>query len=196
MLLPAYDWTWYEFEEENDPKSYGVLLCDFAHGAPPWKPLYIGVGWYWYYHGVRLAAETLHLPSTHGWDSRFRGGMPYITVIPTTDEEAKQREPIFREKIKPYIEDFDGIWETVKADLTAAYQDLRKKYDIEKYEDIKKLSNMELLQMFLDFINDVNRKEAENHMLCMIPLNYIFGLVQEMWQEIFGVPAPVDPLVR
>jgi len=194
MLLPAYDWTWYEFEEENDPKSYGVLLCDFAHGAPPWKPLYIGVGWYWYYHGVRLAAETLHLPSTHGWDSRFRDGMPYITVIPTTDEEAKQREPIFREKIKPYIEDFDAIWETVKADLTAAYQGLRKKYGIEKYEDIKKLSNMELLMMFLDFINDVNRKEAENHMLCMIPLNYIFGLVQEMWWEIFGVPAPVDPL--
>jgi pyruvate,water dikinase len=193
-LLPAYDWTWYEFEDEDDPKSYGVLLCDFAHGAPPWKPLYIGIGWYWYYHGVRYGAETLHLPSTHGWDSRFRDGMPYITVIPTTDEEAKQREPIFRERIKPYIEDFDAIWEPLKAELAAAYQDLKKKYGIEKYEDIKKLTNMELLMMFLDYSLDVNRKEGEYHMICMIPLNYIFGLFQEMWGEIFGVPAPIDPL--
>ncbi len=194
MLLPAYDWTWYEFDEENDPKSYGVLLCDFVHGAPPWKPLYIGIGWYWYYHGVRYGAETLHLPTSHGWDSRFRDGMPYITIIPTTDEEAKQREPIFRERIKPYIEDFDGIWEPLKAELAAAYADLRKRYGIEKYDDIKKLTNMELLMMFLDYSLDVNRKEGEHHMICMIPLNYIFGLFQEMWREIFGVPAPIDPL--
>jgi hypothetical protein len=33
MLLPAYDWTWYEFDEENDPKNYGVLFCDFVQGG-------------------------------------------------------------------------------------------------------------------------------------------------------------------
>jgi pyruvate,water dikinase len=194
MLLPAYDWTWYEFDDENDPKNYGVLLCDFVHGAPPWKPLYIGIGWYWYYHGVRYGAETLHLPATHGWDSRFRDGMPYITIIPTTDEETKQREPIFRERIRPYIEDFDAVWEPLKADLLATYQDLKKRYGIEKYEDIKKLTNMELLQMFIDFVSDVNRKEGEHHMIVMIPVNYLFGLFQEMWREIFGVAAAIDPL--
>jgi pyruvate,water dikinase len=194
MLLPAYDWTFYEFDEENDPKNYGVLLCDIVHGSPPWKPLYIGVGWYWYYHGVRYGAETLHLPATKGWDSRFRDGYPYITVIQATEEETREREPIFREKIKPYIEDFNGVWEPLKAELMAKYKELRQRYGVEKYGDIKKLSNMELLQMFNDFVNDVNRREGEIHMMLMMPAYYLFGLLQEMWQELFGIPAAVDPL--
>ncbi|MFQ5772274.1 MAG: hypothetical protein ACE5HX_17190, partial [bacterium] len=80
MVSPAYDLSFYEFDEENDPKNYGVLLCDVVHGRPPLKPLYIGVGWYWYYHGFRNGAETLQLPTTRGWDSRFVNGYPYITA--------------------------------------------------------------------------------------------------------------------
>jgi len=57
------------------------------------KPAYIGIGWYWYYHGIRYARENLSLPTTHGWDSRFVNGYPYITAIKTTDEEARAREP-------------------------------------------------------------------------------------------------------
>ena len=101
MLRPAYDLSFYEFDEENDPKNYGVLLCDLVHGKPPMKPLYIGVGWYWYYHGVRYGAETLFLTTTHGWDSRFIKGYPYITAIRTTETEAKAREPLFRERSSP-----------------------------------------------------------------------------------------------
>lgn len=193
MLLPAYDWSFYEFDEENDPKNYGVLLCDIIHGTPPFRPLYIGVGWYWYYHGFRYAAETLHVPTTKGWDSRFVNGMPYITGIPTTEEEAKQREPIFREKIKPFIEDFDGVWEPLKAELMATYQEVKKRYGVEKYADIKKLSNIDLMQMFNDFVFHVNRREGEIHMIIMTATYYLFGLLQEMWQELFGVPAAVDP---
>ena len=66
MLLPAYDLSFYEFDEENDPKNYGVLLCDVVHGKPPMKPLYIGIGWYWYYHGIRYGAETLFF-THHAW---------------------------------------------------------------------------------------------------------------------------------
>ena len=122
MLSPAYDLSFYEFDEENDPKNYGVLLCDLVHGKPPMKPLYIGVGWYWYYHGVRYGAETLCLTTTHGWDSRFIKGYPYITAIRTTETEAKAREPIFREKMKPFIENFDGVWDPLKTELLEMYK--------------------------------------------------------------------------
>ncbi len=193
MLWPAYDLSFYEFDDENDPKNYGVLLCDVVHGKPPLKPLYIGIGWYWYYHAFRYAPETLSLPTTHGWDSRFINGYPYITTIKTTEVEAKQREPIFRERIKPFIEDFDGIWEKKKAELMKMYREAKESRGLRAWEDIRKLSNIDLLSFFLDFAFIMNRQEAETHMIMMTASSYINGLFQQMWHEIFGTEAPIDP---
>jgi len=193
MLLPAYDLSFYEFDEENDPKSYGVLLCDVVHGKPPMKPLYIGVGWYWYYHGIRYGAETLFLPTTHGWDSRFVKGYPYITAIRTTEAEAKAREPLFREKIRPFIEDFDGVWNPLKAGLIETYKKAKESRGLKKWEDIKKLSNIDLLSFFLDFVYVINRKEGETHFIMLMASYYISGLFQQMWRELFGTEASIDP---
>ena len=193
MLLPAYDLSFYEFDEENDPKNYGVLLCDVVHGKPPMKPLYIGIGWYWYYHGIRHGAETLFLPTTHGWDSRFVKGYPYITAIRTTEAEAKVREPFFREKIKPFIEDFDGVWNPLKAELMETYKKAKESRGLNKWEDIRKLSNVDLLSFFLDFVYIINRKEGETHFIMLMASYYISGLFQQMWRELFGTEAPIDP---
>ena len=193
MLRPAYDLSFYEFDEENDPKNYGVLLCDVVHGKPPMKPLYIGIGWYWYYHGIRHGAETLFLPTTHGWDSRFVKGYPYITAIRTTEAEAKVREPFFREKIKPFIEDFDGVWNPLKAELMETYKKAKESRDLKKWEDIRKLSNVDLLSFFLDFVYIINRKEGETHFIMLMASYYISGLFQQMWRELFGTEAPIDP---
>jgi pyruvate,water dikinase len=193
MLLPAYDLSFYEFDEENDPKNYGVLLCDVVHGKPPMKPLYIGIGWYWYYHGIRHGAETLFLPTTHGWDSRFVKGYPYITAIRTTEAEAKAREPLFREKIKPFIEDFDGVWNPLKAELMETYKKAKESRGLNKWEDIRKLSNVDLLSFFLDFVYIINRKEGETHFIMLMASYYISGLFQQMWRELFGTEAPIDP---
>ena len=186
MLWPAYDLSFYEFDEENDPKSYGVLLCDVVHGKPPMKPLYIGIGWYWYYHGIRYGAETLFLTTTHGWDSRFVKGYPYITAIRTTEAEAKAREPLFREKIKPFIENFDGVWNPLKAELLEIYKKAKNSRGLKKWEDIKKLSNIDLLSFFLDFVYVINRKEGETHFVMLMASYYISGLFQQMWREILG----------
>ncbi len=193
MLWPAYDLSFYEFDDENDPKNYGVLLCDVVHGKPPLKPLFIGIGWYWYYHAFRYAPETLSLPTTHGWDSRFINGYPYITTIKTTEAEAKEREPIFRERIKPFIEDFDGIWEKKKTELMKMYKEAKESRGLRAWEDIRKLSNIDLLSFFLDFAFIINRKEAETHMIMMTASSYINGLFQQMWHDLFGTEAPIDP---
>jgi len=193
MLLPAYDLSFYEFDEENDPKNYGVLLCDVVHGKPPMKPLYIGIGWYWYYHGIRFGAETLSLPTTHGWDSRFVKGYPYITAIRTTEAEAKAREPFFREKIKPFIEDFDKVWDPLKAELLETYKKAKESRGLRKWEDIRKLSNIDLLSFFLDFVYIINRKEGETHFIMLMASYYISGLFQQMWRDLFGTEAPIDP---
>ncbi len=193
MLHPAYDLTFYEFDDEKDPKIYDVLLCDLVHGKPPFKPLYIGLGWYWYVFAISCAAETLHLPTTKGWDYRVRDGYPYITAMRTTEEEAKAREPIFREKIKPFIEDFDGVWNPFKTELLQMYKEAKESRGLREWDDIKKLSNIELLKFFLDFAFVINRREGEIHMLMLVATYYINGLFQQMWHEIFKKEAPIDP---
>jgi pyruvate, water dikinase len=193
MLKDAYDLSFYEFDEERDPKVYGVLLCDVVHGRPPMKPTYMGIGWYWYYHGVRYGAARLCLPTTHGWDSRFVDGYPYITAIRTTPEEATAREPIFRERIKPFLEDFDGVWDPLKMDLLKTYKAARESRGLKEWADIKKLSNDELLSFFLDFAYVINRKEGEVHFYMLMAAFYINGLFQEMWRSMFGREAGIDP---
>jgi pyruvate,water dikinase len=193
MLKDAYDLTFYEFDDEKDPNAYGVLLCDVVHGRPPMKPTYMGIGWYWYYHGVRYGAETLCLPTTHGWDSRFVNGYPYITAIRTTPEEAKAREPIFRERIKPFLENFDEVWDGYKNDLLRMYKTAKESRGLQEWEDIRKLDNNDLLSFFLDFAFVLNRKEGEVHFIMLMASYYISGLFQEMWRTLFGVEATIDP---
>ena len=193
MLHPAYDLTFYEFDDERDVQIYDVLLCDLVHGKPPFKPLYIGLGWYWYVYAISNTAETLQLPTTKGWDYRVRDGYPYITAMRTTEEEAKAREPVFREKIKPFIENFDGVWDPLKNELLEMYKEAKESRGLKEWDDIKKLSNIELLRFFLDYAFVINRKEAEIHMLMLVATYYINGLFQQMWQEIFGKEAPIDP---
>jgi pyruvate,water dikinase len=193
MLLPAYDLTFYEFDDERDTKVWDVLLCDLVHGKPPLKPLYFGTGWYWYVYAIMNAAETLQLPTTKGWGYRVVDGYPYLTAMRTTEEEAKAREPVFREKIKPFIEDFDGIWNPLKMELMEVYKEAKESRGLREWDDIKNLSNIELLKFFLDYAFVINRKEAEIHMLMLVATNYINGLFQQMWREIFGKEAPIDP---
>ena len=193
MLWDAYDLSFYEFDDEKDIESYGVLLCDVVHGKPPMKPLYIGLGWYWYYHATRYAAETLYLPTTKGWDSRFINGYPYITCIRTTETERAQREPLFREKIRPFLEDFDGVWNPLKMELLKMYEEAKASRGLKKWEDIKKLRDIDLLSFFLDFAYVINRKEAETHFIMLTACYYITGVFQQMWREIFKTEPSIDP---
>lgn len=194
MLHDAYDLSFYEFDDEKDAKEYGVLLCDVVHGRPPMKPAYMGIGWYWYYHGVRYGAATLCLPTTHGWDSRFVKGYPYITAIKTTPEEAAKREPIFRERIKPFLENFDEVWDRYKTELLEMYKTAKESRGLREWDDIRKLDNNELLSFFLDFAFVLNRKEGEVHFIMLMASYYISGLFQEMWRTSFGVEASIDPV--
>jgi pyruvate,water dikinase len=191
-MAAVYGVSRFEFDEENDLKSYTVFLADVVHGRPAWRPLYLIDSWgQWVYRAVQRAAERLSLPTTKGWDTRYIKGYPYLAVIETTEAEAKQREPLFRKRIRPYIEDFNAIWEERKAEIMKTYRALKRKYRLKKYEDIKKLSNVELLDLFDDF-RQVDRKQWDIHMEMMVPAYYLFGLFEQMCGEMldFGFTDP------
>jgi phosphohistidine swiveling domain-containing protein len=188
-----YGWTQFEFDEENDLNNYTVFLVDVGRCTPPWLPLYlIEGGGAWGYRAIQRAVERLSMPKSRGWDVRHIDGYPYTAVIETSEEEAKEREPVFRERIRPYIEDFDALWDQDKTDLMNTYQELKKKYGLEKYADIKKLSNIDLLDLFDDY-RQVNRKQWDIHMKFFVPVFYLFGLFDQMCRELLGF-GHTDPL--
>ena len=192
-MAAVYGITQFEFDEENDLKNYGVWFCDVTHGTPPWKPLYILHSWLWPgYRSIQRAYERLSVPTSKGWDIRLKDGYPYPSVYLTSDEEAKMREPEFRNKIKPYIEDCSRLWDEVKADLLQSYEDLRKKYGLDTYDSITNLSNIDLLELFEDYLR-VNTKQWDVHMDFFVPVYYIFGLFEKMCRELLGIDHG-DPL--
>jgi pyruvate,water dikinase len=192
-MAAVYGVTRFEFDEENDLKSYTVFLADVVHGRPPWRPLFLIDSWgKWVYRSVQRAAEQLSLPTTKGWDARYIKGYPYLAVIETTEQEAKKRAPLFRKRIRPYIEDFNAIWEERKADIMNTYKELKQRYGLKKYEGIKKLSNVELMDLFDDYMQ-VNRKQWDIHMEFMVPAYYLFGLFEQMCTELLGF-GYTDPM--
>ena len=192
-MTAPYGYTQYEFDDENDLKNYGVWFCDITHGTPPWKPLFLLHSWLWPgYRCIQRTYEMLSIPTSKGWDIRCKDGYPYPSVMLTSEEEAKERTADFQEKIRPYIEDFQTLWNERKTDLKLSYENLRKKYGVESYGAITQLSNIDLLQMFEDYLL-VNTKQWDVHMDFFVPVFYLFGLFEQMCREMLGIDHS-DPL--
>jgi pyruvate,water dikinase len=186
-MTAVYGYTQFEFDDANDLKNYGVWFCDVTHGTPPWKPLFILHSWLWPgYRSIQRAYEMLSVPTSRGWDIRLKDGYPYPSVMLTTDEEAKERATVFREKIRPYIDDFDRLWSERKTDLKQSYENLRAKYGLDQYASITNLSNIDLLQTFEEYLA-LNTKQWDVHMDFFVPVYYLFGLFEQMCRELLGI---------
>jgi phosphohistidine swiveling domain-containing protein len=133
-IVPGYD-----FDEEVDLKELPSWFLDGTHSIPPWTPMF---GWYWIRyccHGLKYCANMLSLPNCKGWEMRLRDGGSYNAFLIVTDpEEIKQREVKSREALRPWIEDFDGVWKKLQHEIMAIYKPLRE-------FDYDKATNAELL---------------------------------------------------
>lgn len=68
---------------------------------------------------IRYAVGAGHAvrPRTKGWDWRVRKGAWYLSVLETTEEERKQLEPVWREKMRKILEDPWSTWQDRKPGL-------------------------------------------------------------------------------
>jgi phosphohistidine swiveling domain-containing protein len=143
--VPGYDFI----KEIDIPKMHSWFL-DGTHSVPPWTPLY---GWFWVRycsHGTKYAAAELSIPTCKGWEMRFRDGGSYNAFHIVRDEkEIAEREIKFREALRPYIEDFDGLWESHKKELLGIYNKL-KELDVENAKNIELYHhNYDLIQAYI-----------------------------------------------
>ncbi len=170
----------FEFDEKADLAQSPAWFLDGTHSVPPWTPLF---GWFWINfcrHGMQYGAEKLSLPTVKGWDWRFKNGGGYLTLLLVkTEAEQRQREARFREAIRPFVEDYDALWQSQLAEILARYEDLKKL-------DLDKASNIEVLDNFEQTIN-VCRRMWEIHMYMMYGTFTAYILFENMCRNLLQI---------
>lgn len=130
-----YGRTLYDFDEKRDGRVCWYSTAQWA--TPLFRPLYLEFYEVIMCQGMKTGFEDMVCwPTCRGWNIRNLNGMTYLTGIVVTDEEAKEREPIFREKMAPIIDDPLGFWEDYKAQLKQIYDD-HIGFDVENASEIK-----------------------------------------------------------
>ena len=179
-----YDLNQFEFDPERDLKSYPVWFGDLMHGPRPWRPLAQwawaeGIAW-----GMQYGPETMSIPQTKGWDFRLVNGLLYCAVIEATPEEIPEREKVFREKVTPMIEDFDGEWRKAKEKWLAVVDYFKERCHPER---IKQLSNAELLDILEDYQVRILRGMWTVHWCWMYPIFQLYSMFAELCEQLTGI---------
>jgi phosphohistidine swiveling domain-containing protein len=140
-------------------------------------------GWFWVNfcrHGMQYGAEVLQIPTTKGWDWRFKDGGGYLTIIIVDNEtEKRERALKFREAIKPFLEDYEGLWGGFVSEMLGRYERI-------KGVDGKKAGNIELLDNF-EYAVDTCRRMWEIHMYMMYGTYVPYVLFEQLCTQLLGI---------
>ncbi len=165
---------------DSDLGMSPAWFLDGTHSVPPWTPMF---GWFWVNfcrHGMQYGAEKLSLPTVKGWDWRFKDGGGYLTLLLVgSDAEKKEREAVFKEAIRPFIENYDKVWYGFVDEMLERYKSI-------KSVDLASLSNIQALEKFEEVI-DTTRRMWEIHMYMMYGTYTPYVLFESMAKELVGI---------
>lgn len=181
----AFDWPLYEFDEENDLKRYKVWVLGTQWYPPPLVPLFVDLHFSHGKYGMQYAAEMLSDPKSKGWDWRLMKGGWYLTVVEPTQEERKEREPVWREKMRKILEDPWATWQAYKPTL-------REKLGTFLSFDYGKASDIELANHWLEVWN-FNKYVQEAHFYPMYALGQGNITFRRLLKQLLDI-APSDPV--
>jgi len=140
-------------------------------------------GWFWINfcrHGMQYGAETLSLPTVKGWDWRFKDGGGYLCLLfVDSDKEKSEREKKFREAIRPFVENYDGLW-------GGYIKEILKRYDHVKALNLETATNIQLLENFEEVI-DTARRMWEIHMHMMYGTYTPYVLFEQLCKQMLQI---------
>ncbi len=169
-----------EFDREKDLEQSIAWFLDGTHSIPPWTPMF---GWFWVNfcrHGMQYGAETLQLPTTKGWDWRYKDGGGYLTILLVdSDTEKREREVKFRQAIRPLLEDYQGIW-------TRSINELLERYEKIKSVDGENAPNTLLLDSF-EYAIETCRRMWEIHMYFMYGTYMPYVLFEQLCKHLLNM---------
>jgi pyruvate,water dikinase len=170
----------YDLREDVDLPELHSWFLDGTHSVPPWTPLF---GYYWIRfcsHGLKACASQFSIPTSKGWEMRYKDGGSYNAFIIVRDQkEIEDRQAVFRSALKPWIEDFDGLWAAGKRELLQMYDKLKEL-------DVDHASNLQLYSHNYDLINTY-RRMWEIHFEGMYSSMFAWLLLEGLCKERFGM---------
>lgn len=179
-MVACYGMTQFEFDPDKDLKDYKVWLADLSHFPKGVLPL---TGYLWtdeLTYGQQYACEKLQVPESKGWDERIIDGYSYLAVVECKPEEVPEREKKYRENLRPFIDDFDGIWKKAMKEWMAVVKGFQE-FDLEKASDIELREHLE------DFFNRIHYRWRELHFYFMYPVFTLVWTFGEVCQELLGI---------
>lgn len=174
-----FDMPYYEFDEKRDLAHYKCWLLGSAWYPPPWMPLYSDLWLDFGTYGTQYGAEITCQPGSKGFGFIAKDGAFYVTIADIPKEERKAREPKWRERAAPILDDPWGFWNKLKDELKQMYAK-RLSFDVEKADDVG------LLVHFHDCWEMV-RRMAEIHFHGMYGLAGPLQLFRTIIPELTGI---------
>jgi len=171
----------YEFDEKKDldPKNYKAWVLGSQWYPPPWCPLFVDAHFTYGKYGMQYGPEIISDPTTKGWDWRMYKGGFYLTVILTTEEERKKREPIWRENMRRILKDPWKEWNDYKFKFKDHF---KKVFSI----DLSKLEDIELCSHFMD-VWHYNKYVQEAHFVPMYSLGSANISFRKLLKELLNI---------
>jgi pyruvate,water dikinase len=175
----------FDFIEEIDLPAMHSWFFDGTHSVPPWTHLY---GWFWCNYCPNLCKPInakLNVPTCKGWEMRFKDGGSYNAFHIVRDKnEIAERAKKYRVAIKPFLEDFSGIWNAGRKSLLDTYSKLREL-------DVDKANYHQLFHHHHDLI-DAFIQMWEVHHECLFSSHSAYLLFTDLCRENFGM-SDQDP---
>ena len=178
-----------EWDDERDPAlvdRYKVWVCDPKQTTRCFTPFDLWMLQQNYdNHGIPYAHDYLSVPECKGFDSKLKDGWVYQGSIFTTEEERREREPKFRERIVPWIED------PIK-EYDEGFDELMERYKRFKALEMEKLEDWELKDAFQEWLQ-LYRRAANLHFIWMVAGAVVYSMFEDACQELLGIDRN-DPL--
>jgi phosphohistidine swiveling domain-containing protein len=181
----TFDQPIYEFDEEFDLKYYKAWVLGAQWFPPPLVPLFVDLHFSRGKYGMQWAPCSLSDPRTKGWDWRLRKGGWYFSVVETTEEERKQLEPIWREKMRKILDDPWAVWQDRK-------RNLHEKLFGFAALDLKSMTDAELVDHWYDIWN-YNKYVQECHFYPMYALGQGNIVFRRLLKQLLNI-TPDDPI--
>ncbi len=173
----------YQWDDERDLAlldKYGVWFCDRKETTRCFTPFDLWMIQHNYdNHAIPYAADYFAIPENNGCDWRIKDGWLYVTGIPTTEEERKEREPKFKKRLAPWIEDFGKEYHKGIDELTVLHNKI-KAVDVENADD------WQLKDAFRAWLW-AYRREADIHFIWMFAFIEIYSMFEDMCKELLGI---------
>jgi phosphohistidine swiveling domain-containing protein len=173
-----YGWPAWEFKEERDLSTHKVWVSDRKETLRTITFLD-----YWmlfqYANGFAPGADYFQIPSTRGADWRDKEGWILVSVKATTEEEQKQREPEFRKRIAPWIDDFGKEYHKYVDELNGMIAKI-------KAVDMEKATDWDLKRAFEDWV-EFYVYAAEVHFIWMYAWTIIFTQFEDVCKELLNI---------